>query len=69
MNLRMVIALLGMALLIVFVIQNMEAVPLRFLTIEAHVSLALPILIAWVIGAFTVMPLLKLVTGRRKKKD
>ena len=51
----LVIGLLGLALLLVFILQNMQSVELSFLIFHGHLPLAVALLFAVILGAIIVL--------------
>jgi len=63
-KLGLAIALLG--LVVMFVLQNLQAIEMRFVVWSTEVSLALPLLAAFVIGGLTGRPVLRFLNNQRK---
>lgn len=66
MSFRQIIAVVALVLLAVFAIQNLQATSLTFIAWEAEVSVALLILLSYIIGGLTVMPILKFFVSKKK---
>ncbi len=64
-----ILSLLVLIALLVFVIQNLRATTLQFLIWETKMSLAVPILGAYVLGGLTARSLYRLLNGQRKQRS
>ena len=65
-KLASIASLFLVAALVVFVIQNLHTAKLQFFVWEASMSLAVPILGAYVLGGLTARSLFRLLNGQRK---
>jgi uncharacterized integral membrane protein len=62
------LSLLLLTALVVFVVQNLGSVRIRFLGWGASLSLAAPVLLAYLLGGITMRPILRLMRKQRKDK-
>ena len=67
-KIKLVLALLLLAVLIVFVVQNLQSVELRFIVWSTSLSLALPLMIAFLAGGLTARPILRFLNNQRKSR-
>ena len=63
-----VLSILVVCTLVVFVVQNLGSVELRFLGWTMSVSVAVPVLAAYLFGSITGRPLWRLFRGQRKAR-
>ncbi len=61
------LSLLVVAVLLVFVAQNLHSTEVQFLIWNARLSLAVPILGAYVLGGLSARSLFRLLNGQRKQ--
>ena len=67
-KLASIFSLFVLLTLLVFVVQNLNATELQFLFWESKMSLAIPILGAYVVGGLTARSLFRLLNGQRKRR-
>ena len=67
-RIRLVLSLAFVAALVVFVVQNLESVKLSFLTWESSMSLAVPVIAAYVAGAVSGKPLWRMLRRQREEQ-
>ncbi len=63
------LSLIVVLVLLVFVVQNLDATKLQFLVWDWKMSLAVPILGAYVLGGLTARSLYRLLNGQRKQRS
>ena len=63
-----VLSILVVCTLVVFVVQNLGSVEIRFLGWTMNVSVAVPVLAAYLFGSVTGRPLWRLFRGQRKAR-
>ncbi len=68
-KLKLGLAMVLLGLVVVFVVQNLQAVEMRFIVWATEVSLALPLLAAFLIGGLTGKPILRFLNNQRKSKS
>ncbi len=61
------LSLLVIAALLVFVVQNLHTTEVQFLGWEAKLSLAFPIIGAYILGGLSARRLFRLLNGQRKQ--
>ena len=62
------LSLLLITALVVFVVQNLGSVRIRFLGWGTSLSLAAPVLLAYALGGMTARPVVRLMRKQRKDK-
>ena len=62
------IALIILVAFIAFVVQNLSTVEVKFLTSSKKLSLAVPIVAAYLVGGFTARPILRFLNDQRKQR-
>lgn len=67
-TIKFAFALALIAAFALFVVQNLETVTLQFVTWEVELSLALPLLCAYLLGALTLRAVLRFLNNRRKDR-
>lgn len=56
------------AAFVLFVVQNLDTVSLQFVTWEVELSLAVPLVAAYLLGALTLRAVLRFFNNRRKDR-
>lgn len=67
-TIKFALALALIAAFVVFVLQNLETVKLQFVTWEIELSLALPLMAAYLLGALTFRAMFRFLNNRRKDR-
>lgn len=67
-KLASILSLVLVLVLFVFVVQNLGTTKVNFLAWEWKMSLAAPVLGAYILGGLTFRPLFRLLNGQRKQR-
>lgn len=67
-KIKLIAALILLAAIVVFSVQNLEAVEVKFLVWRTSLALAIPILGAFFIGGLAARPVLRFLNGQRRAR-